>query len=572
MKPSIITYIFIILLSASCTGRHTRLLDRAEQLTFTDPDSACALLDSMPAPASGELSARHALLTTGAQYYAARCPETDSIIRIAVDYYDTRTDSPRRMLSYYYQGLVLIKARDYGNAVVSLLNAEHTARILNDHKYLGLIYRAIADSFDALSDNSSALDYYKMSYEEFCQANDTIYKDYALCELGRAYINTFNYKEALIISKRVYDIAEKKGDITLMSHSLRGIAGSYDGLCLYDSSKIAFSELIEYQQPYIVGKDWVNLGISYIRDNDLSTAIAINDSIKKYLPDENFLTYLIKKEQKKYNEAIPLLESELKVQNDAYKDFVLRNFSNILREYYVDTFEKSGRLYEQERHIKILSISLAVIILSTILIFYYKNIKSYRRKIDNAVSQALVVESVLKSKIQQLKVLNNDTSLRLDEALHNIEDKSRIHNIQINKLQNLLNSQLSGIDNLCNTYFQYKGNKLEQKKVYEQVMLMLQGVATDSSSINLLEDVANQLYDNIIEKLKNQVENLTGKEIQLYVLIVLGFSLSAISVLQKISIDSVYNRKAKIKNKIISSKPKDIEELFYRLRQESVNH
>lgn len=292
MKSSIIILI-ISLLCVGCSDRHSRLLDRAELLTFTDPDSACALLDSMPAPASGELRARHALLTTGAQYYAARCPETDSIIRIAVDYYDTRTDSPRRMLSYYYQGLVLIKARDYGNAVVSLLNAEHTARILNDHKYLGLIYRAIADSFDDVNDNSSALDYYKKSYEEFCIADSTIYRDYALCDLSRGYCNAFKYDEGLVVADSTILRAEASGDIQLKVDGLRCKGKAYKGLNKFEQAKKTFLDLKEIGNEYMRDADWLDLGLLYLSTNDLDNAIIILDSVKKYYPGDASLNYAI---------------------------------------------------------------------------------------------------------------------------------------------------------------------------------------------------------------------------------------------------------------------------------------
>ncbi|MDE7126061.1 MAG: hypothetical protein K2O12_06240, partial [Muribaculaceae bacterium] len=337
--------------SCGYSSRTSRVLDSAESVMAVSPDSAYRILSSLPDPFPGDGGqyARYALLRTESEYKSGMCPSSDTLISVAVDYYSRRDPgSADCMRSYYYQGRVRIYAENYGDAIVSLLNSERAARRHSDHLMLGLIYRGIADSYNSLVDDGSAHEYYRLSYEEFCKAPENIYTDYALCDLARSSNNAFRYEEGLDAAKKLYGIAIKKQDIDLICGSLGCLGRSYAGLERYDSARTAFMELSEYPYPYVSVKDWIEIGLCHIRDNELDKAISVNDSIKKYRPSEHSLLYFIYKSQKKYSDANPLLIEEMELQNDEIKRFVLRNFSHVVRNYYNLQLDKTTAVLEKQ--------------------------------------------------------------------------------------------------------------------------------------------------------------------------------------------------------------------------------
>ena len=102
-----------------------RLAD-IETFAESNPDSARQALESID-PAfltTRRLKAQHALMLSTA---LSRCKEkvpNDSLINIAVDYYDRFGPAKEKFLSYYYQGRVYQDLGDYESAMQSYLNAE----------------------------------------------------------------------------------------------------------------------------------------------------------------------------------------------------------------------------------------------------------------------------------------------------------------------------------------------------------------------------------------------------------------------------------------------------------------
>ena len=105
-------------------------LQRAEALLDSDPHAACAVLDSLNLPSSifnlpSKDAALYALLRTQAEYKCYITPETDSLIRIATDYYGTpRRKNFHAALAWYTLGCVYSDWHDDASAVEAYLTAK----------------------------------------------------------------------------------------------------------------------------------------------------------------------------------------------------------------------------------------------------------------------------------------------------------------------------------------------------------------------------------------------------------------------------------------------------------------
>lgn len=114
-------FIMVLVLSACdrTSVRISAMLSDAESLMELQPDSALAILESLNPDTLGprNLRARYALLLSQAHDKNYIDDISDSIIRIAVDYYRDSPDRHSAMLSFYYMGRVHENAADYGEAL-----------------------------------------------------------------------------------------------------------------------------------------------------------------------------------------------------------------------------------------------------------------------------------------------------------------------------------------------------------------------------------------------------------------------------------------------------------------------
>lgn len=228
----LIPRIFVICILASLYNcSHTGssigpLLESANTMMKECPDSALSILQGInETDMKQAYRMRYAVLLTEAKYKTYQTPLNDSLISIAAEYYDRDIDNIERLRAYYYKGCVLNENKDHTEAVVALLNAERTGKILKDSYWLGLIYRSIADAYNSLADKAAALDYYKISYEEFRKAQDSKYTDYAIFDVARAYFNVAMYNESIEFAEKAYEQGRKKIAQTLCRQVL-GCLGS----------------------------------------------------------------------------------------------------------------------------------------------------------------------------------------------------------------------------------------------------------------------------------------------------------------------------------------------------------
>ena len=103
----ILVYGMLFLMIVSCTRPNKTLL-LAEELMNEKPDSALLLLEQIPVESlSHQQYADWCLLMTQAQDKCNIDLTSDSLIRIAVNYYEKRNSNPeRQLLTFYYMGRV----------------------------------------------------------------------------------------------------------------------------------------------------------------------------------------------------------------------------------------------------------------------------------------------------------------------------------------------------------------------------------------------------------------------------------------------------------------------------------
>ena len=216
MKKSL----FIILLSFLSYGCDTTWemeLNRAETLMRERPDSSLYILGHID---SDNLSrrrnkAKYALLYSQALDKNYIDETNDSLILVAVDYYQEHGDEREKMLAYYYLGRVQYNSQAYQSAIISFLQAEEYALRAEDYLYCGLIYRNISDIYNDTYNPAEELKYAQKAYDCFCQADASLHKDYALLALGIAYGNASDRAKEKELLEQTIVVAQERCDTAL---------------------------------------------------------------------------------------------------------------------------------------------------------------------------------------------------------------------------------------------------------------------------------------------------------------------------------------------------------------------
>ena len=160
-------WLVVLLLVVACgSDKHQlALLDSAETVMTTAPDTALALLDSIDSDRLSRAdNARYALLRSQALDKNYIDVTNDSLINIAVKYYkkNKQNNVEALFLSYYYQGRVYENAQNSHKAMECYLMAEEIIDLFDNDYAKGLLYAHIARIYNANYDLQKALDYYQI--------------------------------------------------------------------------------------------------------------------------------------------------------------------------------------------------------------------------------------------------------------------------------------------------------------------------------------------------------------------------------------------------------------------------
>lgn len=506
-------------------SEHWETLTQAESLMVEHPDSALNVLQNIDTTMlqSVEDKALYALLYTQAEDKNYIDNADDSIIRIAVDYYKDSDDKYHKMLSYYYSGRIQENAQIYSKAIVNLLKAEEIAKEINDHFYLGLIYRSCSNVYDKIYNNVESLNYAKLSYNSFCQLNRNDYEAWSLWRLGCAYHNINNYIQCISIMQQVADAAQSDKNTSLYVEALRSRALSHLALHEYNEVLSIYDSLKRIDSFQIGIDDYQNLGLAYVGiGNDKNAKHCMNKVIKSDSTLQ-WLSYEINKQKGDYQNALYALENEHSFQDSILSVSITQGVTEAVEDYRIYEQEIQKVKFHYEKMIMYFIIGIIVVVLSLMSIVLFQRLTSQKKTIEHNMMMA-----------QELK-----------EAL-SAKEKDVSH---------LFKNQFETIDKLCHTYYEVQNTFDEKTKIHAEVLSIISCIRKDKQTIAKLEAYVNKYRNNLMLKFHQANSNIVKSESDnlLFLYIVIGFSSRTISALFDETLSVIYNRKARLKKRIQNS-------------------
>lgn len=164
----IILFGLLCLLLTGCRQKekiHNLSLLQADSLMESRPDSALSLLQTIAKPhqLKGKEQADYCLLMTQAQYKNYLPFTSDSLLTIALSYYQSVNDKASLGKAYYYKGCFYNEQKDYLQAATYYKRAETLLKQTNNDVMLALLYNAIGHLDEKSDLDENALQWFKQA-------------------------------------------------------------------------------------------------------------------------------------------------------------------------------------------------------------------------------------------------------------------------------------------------------------------------------------------------------------------------------------------------------------------------
>ena len=546
MKPNAVTCLLLIAcvlnLLFGCSQRKAAPLpelEQAEAVMFDRPDSALHILQRMPKPTDKEQHALWCLLMTQAMYKQYLPFSSDSLIRIAYDYYKPMDDARRKAMAALYMGGVNYDLKNIEEATAYYLEAENEVEGTDDYAlgYLvmsGLgsiyLYRGLADY--ALEVCQKAYDY----------ATETPYLNYKADAL-RSIARVYHVKNKLDSAIVYYDKAIIEAHNAKLLNVEQRIKGELAGIYI---NKGEYSKALELQkdekgQYYISAQSLYCIGTIYMNQEKydsayfyLTQALTNSNVYTRRGVYRNLLRLSYHPKYQKYmigfNDSLRIYEDSVQ-KLDKSKEIII----------YRGKYEKEKLLTEKQQlelekanalRWLLFSVLIGVVLLSLLLYFYQ------RRKI------------ILHRKEEELNLL----TLRLRENELLMERNRRY----ISELEAQAEESREAVEQLKEQKEQLAFLRQDNEALTAQVLakeawlsaLRKKPVYLDEAGAKKVRMITDKVYTDFTRRLSSSIPMLSEYDLTLCCLVKLRFPVSDIAVLLGISSSSVSTSKLRAKKKI----------------------
>ena len=227
MKIRYYIFLFFLLLTVGCRQRTVMpLLEKAASLMNCSPDSSQLLLESIERPEELPIEeyATWCLLVTQARDKNYVEHTSDSVIDIAVRYFEQQKDSLHYAKSLYYKGRIYQDLKKIEEATKLFTKSLHIGENINDYSQLFLTTSRLGMLYARLDipDRAMPLCQKALYYAQITQNNT--YISYAYSYLGRVYGLQRNWEEAAHSYEQAISIATEIDDLSAKTLAINDIS------------------------------------------------------------------------------------------------------------------------------------------------------------------------------------------------------------------------------------------------------------------------------------------------------------------------------------------------------------
>ena len=535
------------------------LIDRAESLLKSDPDSSHILLDSIAVPdnLSDKLLARWCMLSGKvADTLYTDLPYVQQLLR-AQAYYKSHGTKQEQAKIGLYLGRSYVEDKENEKAMKVYLQALDIALRSEDYNQAGYICSYMGDLYDFEGNYLLGKDKYKEAESYFRKAGNMRSSAFALRDVGRMYAFSDSLDIALILLKADTIIVEV-GDSSDIGTIYNGIGNIYNMLGNKELAKLYLWKNVNMSD-FDDAPSYRTLAGIYIEEGDFKNARICLE--KASVPSFNDMTRfsvlygysLLEKAEGNWEKAWFYLD-EYNSASDSI--LTIRNRENIIKiekeyEHLKISLENMRLKSDKQKYFIywVISVSILLILLWV-----------FQIRIDRKNKRLLKQEIDLSNKSNEL--------FRLRDNLRNKQDRLEALSIQLSEKNEKLN-ELDSREKLEKEYEQIKKEEetlvlriAERRKdlflssaIAKKVIKLSQKVVPGATKSPLSEKdwqniitQVNEVYPFLADRLA--AFNLSAAELRYCYLSLLGLDSIGESILLHIQPDSVNKRRQRVRQRL----------------------
>ena len=536
------------------------LIDRAESLLKSDPDSSHILLDSIAVPdnLSDKLLARWCMLSGKvADTLYTDLPYVQQLLR-AQAYYKSHGTKQEQAKIGLYLGRSYVEDKENEKAMKVYLQALDIALRSEDYNQAGYICSYMGDLYDFEGNYLLGKDKYKEAESYFRKAGNMRSSAFALRDVGRMYAFSDSLDIALIFLLKADTIIVEVGDSSDIGTIYNGIGNIYNMLGNKELAKLYLWKNVNMSD-FDDAPSYRTLAGIYIEEGDFKNARICLE--KASVPSFNDMTRfsvlygysLLEKAEGNWEKAWFYLD-EYNSASDSI--LTIRNRENIIKiekeyEHLKISLENMRLKSDKQKHFIywVISVSILLILLWV-----------FQIRIDRKNKRLLKQEIDLSNKSNEL--------FRLRDNLRNKQDRLEALSIQLSEKNEKLN-ELDSREKLEKEYEQIKKEEetlvlriAERRKdlflssaIAKKVIKLSQKVVPGATKSPLSEKdwqniitQVNEVYPFLADRLA--AFNLSAAELRYCYLSLLGLDSIGESILLHIQPDSVNKRRQRVRQRL----------------------
>lgn len=526
------------LLLTGCNN-NTSILQQANSIVINSPDSALIILSRIEDPyqLENKEKADYWRIRSEAHYRKSHAMITDSLILFSLKYYQEVNDTIKMLDAYLLTG-EYYKWKRESDSVSYILNQGLSQAIsIKDSVYISkLLYKLGTNELDR-NKKRDAIEYFK----ERIKFDKNAYDSYYLVGLFSNNDSTQNY-----LDKGV-ELALEKGDTLSAAHFLRNNADIYVNNKNYNKAIELIKktgELSDFYKDF--GFNYHTLTYIYIVTGKIDSAQYYLDKAKNEkrkssfgnYTDKNLITtknglYILQavidaKNNKEINIAPMYRFNDSIITETIRKDRVLLeqiNERNSLE-------QKNLQLLINKRNNQILLIGIFTFIILASIATYLYNLKKKR-------------------KLEEIEERSESLQRLFKEALNVKDEKEKNTHL----FRKTLLQQLGIIRLIATSPIKQNQNLLRQIVDISKETVSTESLINWRDLYSIIDSIYNNFHNKLIQVFG---EKLNEKEIQLCCLLCADFSTSEISAVMQQSMQTIYQRKTSIRQKINMDEKEDI--------------
>lgn len=373
------------------------LLHQADSLMESHPDSALAILQTMPSPhkLEGKEQADYGLLLTQAEYKNYLPFTSDSLLTIAIDYYQTADDKASLGKSYYYEGCFYNEQKEYIQTAEYYKRAETLLKQTNDNVMLALLYNAMGHlnrksdlKEDALQQFKKALYYSERSGQVYHIAMD-------LQEVAKMYRALAKPDSAGIYYARIIPYLPQCNEprMATIFHNIGVINADYGNLNLAEQYVLKSLELEQdtanrIGSYYVLARIYRKQGHFHASDSlwrvvlDDMTDMRRKGGVFRDLFEQNVI-------EKDYERAVFYANEQMVCMDSIYRSSIARDVAEVQEKYDNEVLLRE-KAEERTKNLILWFIVFVIMVVSSVLIYLIMRYhKKYRIKKERELSSLI---------------------------------------------------------------------------------------------------------------------------------------------------------------------------------------